>query len=73
MEKTHQNDYNLKVLRGKVKFVFLINKNRFKKIILSENDLSILTVPKILFLLLRVLKKNIIMNFANINNTPVNV
>ena len=62
---------NLKVLRGKVKFVFLTNKNRFKKIILSENDLSILTVPKnIIFAFKGIKKKNIIMNFANINNTP---
>ena len=62
---------NLKVITGAVKFVFLTDKNTFKKIILNDKSLNILTVPKnTIFGFQGIKKKNSIMNFANIKHTP---
>ena len=38
---------NLKVIQGKVKFVFITKNNKkYKEIILHDKDLKLITVPK---------------------------
>jgi dTDP-4-dehydrorhamnose 3,5-epimerase len=62
---------NLKVITGAVKFVFLTDNNKFKKIILNDKSLNILTVPKNTIFGFQGIKKiNSIMNFANMKHTP---
>ena len=70
--KKHKKMYlNLTVLVGKVKFVFFDHqKNKFKKIILGENNMQKLIVPPGIWFGFKGLKKskNIILNISNIKH-----
>lgn len=72
---------NLKVIQGRVKFVFITKNNKkYKEIILHDKDLKLITVPKkTIFAFQGLNKKNMIINFSNIQhesneclNYPIN-
>ena len=61
---------NLKVILGKVKFIFSKDQKKFKKIILSDNDHYMLTISKNIFFAFQGLEKqNTILNFSNIKHS----